>query len=255
MWTPLLRTTVGGELWIKPTCSVLSHQPQLLWDESKGMMGEMWREGECGASEESIPLFLSFVLKCVLRLNVFPFVLFLVVGQNHVYTCGYLFPFSVEHLLHICAAHHSPGSRVVLLVICSIWSSRAFSYKAAYFIKPSLTLYFSSISSLPITCTAFLFPPCQKVRTNLKGRERTPCSLSHFKIGPWQNATLKGLLCLFTCTSDLWSLPSGCLMSSIDEWLHGVVQTHCNRVCFCSVISIQRSSQSGCCYVGTDESN
>lgn len=51
---PLLWTTVGRELRKAQARSVLSHQPQLLQDESRGMMVETWREGEYAASEESI---------------------------------------------------------------------------------------------------------------------------------------------------------------------------------------------------------
>lgn len=59
---PLLWTTVGGELWKAQARSVLSHQPQLLQDESRGMMVETWREGEYAASEESIIVY--FWLLC-----------------------------------------------------------------------------------------------------------------------------------------------------------------------------------------------
>lgn len=87
-------------------------------------------------------------------------------------------------LLYFEMRRHStylfPGTHDILLVISINGSPHAFSYYATDFIKPRLMLsvYFIPLSSLHITYTALQFPPCQRVRTNLRGQEWTPCSLS-----------------------------------------------------------------------------
>lgn len=166
---PLLWTTVGGELWKAQARSVLSHQPQLLQDESRGMMVETW--GVCSFRGIDNSIFLTVML-CLL----FYFWLSGRAVCTYMETC---FPFPAIH-----------WNTEMFALSLLLWYG--FAFLSSYILKPPATkgicskwasyFYFTSVSLLSVPCIALLFPPCRRLGTDLRRLKWTFRPLAHFKI-------------------------------------------------------------------------
>ncbi len=119
-------------------------------------MRETWREGEYGASEESITVYLTVVLKCVIFS---PFVLFLAVGLGHAHTRVIFSLFLLYIETRTRSTYLLPASHIVLLVIFIISSPHASSYCGTDLIKSSLTLTFYVSPPLRKASSAYLPVP------------------------------------------------------------------------------------------------